>query len=71
MASNKTTKESAEQAATPSAATSPQDSLTPLERLRQKLNAMPPQQQAAVLGRALERIRQKRLKRSSKSEGNG
>ncbi len=60
-----------QQADTPSEATPPKDSLTPRERLRRKLNAMPPNERQAVLKRALAIWKEDRLKRSSKSETHG
>lgn len=63
MASNRAPKGSVEQADTPSEATPPKDSLTPRERLRKKLNSMPPKQRQAVVKRALAIWSQNRQKR--------
>jgi hypothetical protein len=71
MDSNKTTKVSAQQANDPSEATPRQDSLTPLERLRRKLNSMPPKERKAAVERALAIWKKKRLERSSKNAANG
>jgi len=55
---------------TSSKATPPRASLTPLSRLRQKLNKLPPRRQADLLGRALERLRRNKPPTTSNSDKN-